>query len=158
MPHSRVRGSAPSALSALSLALLILVPCASLAAQTIAVSGDPGPLTVGTATPGAPLDPASDASTTYTVTTTAPGQKIVARLDAPMPAGVTLSILLTAPGGAASAGEVVLSTIDQTVVGSIPTPDSYAGLTITYRLKASTSAGSIPTTAGSVVLTVVPGP
>lgn len=155
MPHPRARGSA---LSALSLALLLLAPRGALAAQTITVSGDSGPLTISTATPGAPLDPASDASTTYSVTTTASGQKIVARLDTPMPAGVTLSIMLTAPGGAASAGEVTLSTTDQTVVGSIPAPSTYAGLTITYRLTASTSAGPIPTTASAVLLTVVSGP
>jgi len=51
-------------------------------AQSVVVSGDPGLLAVGTATAGLEPDPARDATTTYAVTTTAPNQKIMARLDA----------------------------------------------------------------------------
>jgi hypothetical protein len=59
---------------------------------------------------------------------------------------------------AANAGEITLSTVDQTVVGSIPSAGTYAGLAITYRLAAATAAGPVPTTVRTVVLTVVPGP
>lgn len=145
-------------LIALSLGILLAMPSARLWAQTVVVSGDPGMLTVGSATPGSPLDPASDASTTYTVTTTTAGQRIVARLDAPLPNGVTLTVSLTPPGGTANAGEVTLSTVDQTVVGSIQTAGTYSGLAITYRLVATTAVGPVPTAVRSVVFTVVPGP
>jgi hypothetical protein len=144
-------------LVALPLVLLLAVPCSGLAAQSVIISGDPGSLDIGTASAGAPLDPASDATTTYTVTTSAAGQRIVARLDAPMPRGVTLTIELTAPTGAASAGEVTLSTVDQTVVGDIPSAGSYSSLAITYRLSAATSAGPVATAARSVIFTVVSG-
>jgi len=144
-------------LIAVSLGILLAMPCHRLWAQTVTVSGDPGMLTVGSAPPGSPLDPASDASTTYTVTTTAAGQRIVARLDTPLPSGVTLTVSLTPPSGAANEGEITLSTVDQTVVGSIPAAGTYSGLAITYRLAAVTAAGPVPTTVRSVVLTVVPG-
>jgi hypothetical protein len=142
---------------ALSFGLLLAIPGSRLAAQSVTLSGDPGSLAIGTATAGAPLDPVSDATTTYTVATSAAGQQIVARLDAPMPGGVTLSITLTAPTGAVSMGEVTLSTVDQTVVGSIPAAGTYAGLAITYQLSSATSAGPVATAARSVVFTVVSG-
>lgn len=144
-------------LVALSFGLLVAVPCSRLAAQAVTLSGDPGSLAIVTATAGAPLDPVSDATTTYTVTISAPGQEIVARLDAPLPNGVTLAITLTAPTGAVSIGEVTLSTVDQTVVGSIPAAGTYAGLAISYQLSAGTSAGPLATSARSVVFTVVSG-
>lgn len=134
------------------------IAAARLGAQSITVSGDPAVLTVRTATPGVEPDPVSDATTTYAVTTTSANQRIVARLDAPLPTGVTLTIQLAAPSGAASRGEVSLTTVDQEVVGPIPTPGTYTGLAIIYRHVATVKAGPVPTTARAVTITVVSGP
>jgi hypothetical protein len=127
-------------------------------AQSVAVSGDPGALVVATATAGRQPDPARDASTTYAVTTTVANQKIVARLEAPLPVGVSLTIQLAAPPGATSRGQVALTTIDQELIGPIPTPGSYAGLAIVYTHTAAVSAGPIPVTGRLVILTVTGGP
>lgn len=140
------------------LGILLVVPASQLDAQEITFSGDPGLLTIQFATAGYAPDPASDVSTAYTVTTIAPQQRIVARLDAPLPSGVSLTIALTPPVGVASTGDVVLSTVDQTVVASIPTAGTYSGLAVTYRLSASTAAGPVPTDVRSVVFTVVSVP
>jgi hypothetical protein len=134
------------------------ITAARLGGQVVVVSGDPGPLTIHMATPGLEPDRVSDATTTYVVTTTGANQKIVARLDAPPPAGVTLTIQLTAPSGAASRGQVALSTLDQEVVGPIPTAGTYAGLAIVYTHSATVKAGPIPMTARAVTISIVAGP
>jgi hypothetical protein len=129
-----------------------------LRAQTVVVSGDPAALTVRSATAGLEPDPASDATTTYAVTTTGANQKIVARLDAPLPVGVTLTMQCTAPPGAASRGQVALSTLDQELVGPIPTPGTYAGLAIVYTHRATVKAGPVPMTARVVTISIIAGP
>ncbi|HEY2064777.1 MAG TPA: hypothetical protein VGG84_02385 [Gemmatimonadaceae bacterium] len=145
----------PSRLLATAL-LMALGPGAfrSLGAQTIATSGDPAALVVRSAVAGADLDPAVDAGTTYTVTTAAPNQRIVARLDAPLPPGVTITIRCAAPSGAASRGDVTLTSTDQEVVGPIPTIGTYSALAIVYKLSATVKAGAVPTTARSVTMSV----
>lgn len=131
---------------------------APLAAQTIAVSGDPSPMTVQTATAGSQPDPVAESTTTYSVTTSASNQKIVARLESPMPAGVSLTVQLVAPPGASSVGAVTLTTTDQDVVGPIATPETAAGLSVKYELSATVSAGPVATTTRTVVFSVVAGP
>lgn len=143
------------AILALCVALSTALVPGILSAQSITVSGNPGRLTVSTGTPGFGLDPVSDASTTYSATTTQANQRILARLDAPLPAGVSLSAQFTAPSGAASRGTVLLTTTDQEVVGIIPSPGTYSDLSIVYTLSASVSAGPVATTMRSVILTVV---
>jgi hypothetical protein len=145
---------------ALSAALTIALALSAFASKVsgqITVSGNPGALTItSAAAPGAGLQPASDASTTYSITTTAPNQKIVAHVNANLPAGVTLKLELAAPAGASSAGPVSLTTSDTEVVGAIPVAGTYPGLTITYTLSANVSAGVVATTPYSVVFSVVP--
>lgn len=142
--------------------MLLMATCAcavtQAAAQTIAVSGDPGPVTVQTATAGSQPDPVSESTTTYSVTTTAPNQKIVARLESPMPNGVTLAVQLVAPPGASSLGAVTLTTTDQDVVGPIASPESAAGLTVKYVLSATVSAGPVATSTRTVIFSIVAGP
>jgi hypothetical protein len=151
-----MRGACRPASLLIGLAALAMPSVVS--AQSVAVSGDPAVLTVGTATAGREPDPARDAATTYTVTTTAANQKLVARLEAPLPAGVSLTIQLAAPSGATSRGQVALTTSDQEVVGPIPAPGSYAGLAIVYTHVATVSAGPLQPTARVVILTVTTGP
>lgn len=143
----------------LALALIVAAqfgwPARGAGGQSLAVSGNPAMLTVSTALPGSGLAPALDQATFYTVTTTEPDQEIVARLDAALPSGVTLSVALAAPAGASTAGQIVLSTSDQRVVGGIPVPGTYAGLAISYRLAATVASGPIPVAQRTVTFTVI---
>ena len=126
-------------------------------AQTITVSGDPGVLAVRVAVAGAEPESVTEAMTTYAVTTTAPDQRIVARLDAPLPDGVTLTLQLAAPSGATSRGPVTLSTAEQELM-SVPTAGSHAGLAISYTVTAKVRAGPQASLSRAVTLTVVSGP
>lgn len=81
---------------------------------------------------------------------------ITARLNAPLPAGTTLTITLASPGGAAqSAGPVTLSTSARDVVTNIPNSNkNYSAATISYRIEATTDAGVIASRSVSVMLTL----
>lgn len=139
------------------LALLIgagMTPHAA-SAQSIILSSAPATLVVRTAVPGSEPDAAVDVTTSYDLVTTAAGQRIMARLEEPLPPGITLTIDVVAPAGAASAGLVPLGMLDREIVGAIPSPGTYSGLRITYRLKASTIAGTVPPSMGRVRFTVV---
>jgi hypothetical protein len=147
-----MRVVSPSA-AALLLALASGAAWPALGAQTLSVTGAPS-LTITTGTPGTGLTPASDGGSGYTVTTVAANQKLVARLEAPLPPGVTLQVQLSGP---TSAGPVTLTTSDQPVLGAIATPDSYSG-TVTYTLTATVSAGPVATIAPAVRYSLVAGP
>jgi hypothetical protein len=126
------------------------------AINEIAVSGNPGALTVSTATPGSVPDTATDSSTTYDITTNQSGQKITAAIDSGMPAGVTLKVQLTAPAGATSAGLVTLGASAADVVTGISTLNQ-SGLGITYKLSATPAAGSMASDTRTVTLTITSG-
>jgi hypothetical protein len=158
MLHVRRLTSTRILLIASLVAVTQALSTAPLRAQTIVVSGNPAVLTVHTAMAGFELDPVGDATTTYAVTSTVANQKIIARLDAPLPSGVALRIQLVAPPGATSRGPVSLTTLDQEVVGAIPTPGTYTGLTIVYTLVATVRSGFLPASARAVTFAVVAGP
>src|SRR5688572_3761783 len=86
------------------------VTIAVSAISQIAVTGGAQSLTVNTATAGnAPT--AASVGVTWAITTNQNDQKITAEIDSPMPAGVTLTAQLAAPGGSStSAGVVTLTT------------------------------------------------
>lgn len=138
---------------------LALVLCAGAgvrrpaAAQLLTISGTPS-LVITAAVPGAGLTPATDATSSYSLTTVGANQKLVARLLAPLPAGVTLKIQLS---GTSSAGQVTLTTTDQDVVNAILIPGVYTG-TITYTLSATIDAGPQPTSSPTVQFSLVNGP
>jgi hypothetical protein len=119
----------------------------------IAVSGNPGALTISTATAGNPPDPVTDASTTYALTTNQTGQKITAATDVAMPSGVTLKLAMAAPAGATSAGATALSASAADVVTGISTLNQSA-LSITYTLSATCAAGSMSAASRTVTLTI----
>ncbi len=127
----------------------------SLRAQTasLTLSGDPGLLQIVSAVPGLPPSAVTENSTTYNVSTTYGSLRILARLSAPPPAGVTLEATLQAPAGGTSRGAVTLGLTDQDMVTGIPTGD-YTNLTITYRLTATSASGVVTTAAPSVTFTV----
>jgi hypothetical protein len=123
-----------------------------LGAQVVAVGGAPS-LIISTGTPGLGLVPATDGGSSYSVTTIGANQKLVARLEAPLPPGVTLQVQLS---GTTSPGTVTLTTSDQTVLGAILVPGVYSG-TVTYTLSATIDAGPIPTSAPVVRFSLVTG-
>lgn len=67
-------------------------------------------LTIMSATPGGGPLPATDASATYNITTNGTNKKLVGSLDSNFPPGISLKMLLQAPG-AASSSEQTLSDV-----------------------------------------------
>jgi hypothetical protein len=139
-------------------ATLLQIAAASGAwAQTLSLSGDPFSLDVHTAVAGFAPQSVTETSTTYAVTVPSSGAALKARLNAPVPSGVQLRISVQAPSGAATVGELSLSTTDQTVVMNLP-QGSHSALGITYRLVASASAGVIAPASREIVFTIVQNP
>lgn len=121
----------------------------------IAVSGDPAPLIAYGAVPGS--DPADvvDNSTFYAVTTNGMSEKVMANLNAPMPDGTMLCIMVAAPVGATSVGNVDLDTSNQNVVTGI-SQVAQSNLQITYVFESTASAGILSTTTRIVTFTLAP--
>jgi hypothetical protein len=136
--------------------LLILLGTQALGAQTLSVSGNPGLLRVSSAVAGSQPTPVSNSATTYTVTTPVPNRtyKIMARLSAPMPPGVTITGSFAAPPGATSLGAIALDNTDRDVVTGIPR-NTNATLTITYQLAPTAAGGVVVTSSRTVTLTIV---
>lgn len=124
--------------------------------NTIAVSGDPGALSVG-----AGGTAATDNSTTYDVTTNSTAaKKITGYIDSAMPTGTTLSVNLADPdgtGAATSAGTVALTATSaataQDLVTGI-TQLSATGKTITYTLAADVTASAASNLSRTVTFTI----
>ncbi|MCK4235586.1 MAG: hypothetical protein KAX38_00610 [Candidatus Krumholzibacteria bacterium] len=127
---------------------------ASYAIDEISVSGPPGALAVSSATAGYDPDAVTDATSTYSYTSDGAGRKIQGHIDTVMPANTALNVTLAAPTGASSQGKVTLGTGDQDLVTGIGL-GSTSGLTITYELSATTSAGVVGATSRTVTLTIV---
>lgn len=125
----------------------------------LTVSGSPGTMTVNTAVAGLAPTPAVNAITTYFVRAKNPAgpQKIIAQINAPMPAGTTLSINMAAPVGGTSLGNVVLGVAPQDIVVNV---DHVNGETrgITYTFTATLAAGVVPAQSRIVTLSIVPYP
>lgn len=126
-------------------------------AQFLSVSGNPAPLRVQTATAGSLPLPVADNSTTYTVINFSfQTRKIIAQINQPMPAGVTLTANLAAPGGATSLGPVALTTTPRDVVTGIGF--AITSRSIAYQLSATLAAGVVPVQTRTVTLTIVASP
>ena len=119
--------------------------------------GDPQPLVVSTATAGAQPDAVTSGTTSYTLINVSLLQtvRVRARLNAPLPPGVTLEVTLTAPPGATSLGPVALTTTDRDVVVGVRPLTVYLTGTITYRLSATVAAGVVGPLTRQVIFTVV---
>jgi hypothetical protein len=124
------------------------------AINQVSVAGSPS-LVISTATAGSAPTSAS-ASGSYAITTNETGKKITAQIDSDMPAGVTLTVSLAAPGGGTSAGAVVLSTTPVDAVTSISTV-SQSGLSVGYGLSATVAAGVVPAGSRTVTYTITDG-
>lgn len=117
----------------------------------------PASLTISSATAGGQPTAVSDQSARYSVTAATGQMKISGKLLVAPPAGVTITITLSAPTGAVSLGTVVLSNSDQPLVRYIPV-GQYSNMSVTFTLSASVSAGVVPYSASDVILTLSADP
>jgi len=124
------------------------------AINQIAFSGSPS-LVINTATAGSNPTGAT-AAATWAVTTNQTGAKITASIGSNMPAGLTLSVDLTAPAGATSAGFQALSTTSVDLVTSM-TKLAQGALTVSYSLAATPAAGVVSSTTRTVTYTITGG-
>lgn len=144
--------------AALASGLLCLGATAAFA-QSLTVSGSPGTLVINTAIAGLPPTDDADATRTYTVKAQNKKKalKIMAHLSAPMPPGVTLTIMMAAPTGATSNGPVTLDATARELVGNITNTNAQtAG--ITYTLSATAAAGVVTLQSRTVTLTLAAWP
>jgi len=125
------------------------------AINQISATGSPS-LTVTTATAGSQPTNATDASSTWAVTTNQTGAKISASIPTAMPAGLTLSANLVAPAGATSAGSTALGTVAVDLVTAI-TKVAQSGMTATYTLSATAAAGVVVSATKVVTYTISGG-
>ncbi|MEO7103137.1 MAG: hypothetical protein ABI311_07080 [Gemmatimonadaceae bacterium] len=133
----------------------LLVVVAEAQAQ-ITVSGSPSTMKISAATAGSAPLAVTRAGTKYTVQQPTSGHyTVTANINAPMPAGVTLTIALATSSGASS-GTVTLGTTPQNVVTGIAT--KVTNRAITYTLNATASAGVVPIQTRSVTLTLINTP
>lgn len=123
------------------------------AINEISVSDDPGDLVINSATAGSEPNEDTDNSTNWAITTNQTARKITGSINTAMPANVTLEINLTAPTGGVSAGDVSLLATDADLVTSIETV-AESGLTITYTLSATVTAGVVTQAQKTVTLTL----
>ena len=126
------------------------------AVNEIDVSGNPGALIVSSATAGSEPSAATDATTSYSITTNGSNKKITGILDSAMPTNTSLGVTLTAPTGGSSAGQVTLSATAQDLVTGISTL-AESGLTISYEFSANAAAGVIASAQKTVTFTVADG-
>jgi len=112
------------------------------AINEIAVSGNPGQLVVSTSNAGEDPDPATDATTSYSVTTNGEFKKVVGKIDSAMPSNTKLEVELVAPTGGSSQGYVELAETDQNLATGI-SKLSESGKTITYKFSAQAEAGTL---------------
>ena len=126
------------------------------AINEITVSGNPGALVISTATAGSEPTAATDATTSYSVTTNGANKVITGSIDTAMPSNTYLRVTLTAPTGGSSAGQVTLSTTAQNLVTGISTL-AEGGLAISYEFAATAAAGIVASATKTVTLTVADG-
>jgi hypothetical protein len=125
------------------------------AINQIAFAGSPS-LVINTATAGS-APTAATANVTWAVTTNQTGAKITASIGSNMPAGLTLTVDLTAPTAAgSSAGAQTLSTTSVDLVTGI-TKLAESGLGVGYSLSATPAAGVVSSTTRTVTYTITGG-
>jgi CheY-like chemotaxis protein len=125
------------------------------AINQVAVSGTPT-LTISAAVAGGAPTSATSTGNTWAVTTNQSGAKITASIGAAMPTGVTLSASMAAPSGGTSAGYQALGTTAIDLVTGI-TKLNASGLSLDYKLDATTAAGTLSSTTRVVTYTITGG-
>jgi hypothetical protein len=112
------------------------------AINELAVSGNPSTLIINSATAGSQPNPATDATTTYALTTNGSGKKITGQIDTNMPTGTALKVLLAAPSGASSTQQTLSSTTAVNLVTGVA-KKAESGLGISYEFDATVDAGEL---------------
>lgn len=143
----------------LSIAVLALYARTAFA-QTLTTAGTPGVLRISSAVAGSQPISVSTSGGTYTITTPTPNRQyaITGQINANMPAGVTLTVTLAAPGlGSVSLGAVALDVTGRNLVTGIK-KNTNATQSITYQLNATAAAGVVPLSSRTVTLTVIQFP
>jgi hypothetical protein len=126
------------------------------AINQISVSTASVSLAVTTAAAGSPPTSATSSTATWAVTTNQTGAKITASINSAMPSGLTLSVALGAPAGAASAGAQALGTSAVDLVTGITKLDQ-AAMSVSYTLAATSAAGVVAPTSRTVTYTITGG-
>jgi len=95
-------------------------------------------------------------STTYSISTNcvANTKKLTAAINSAMPAGLTLSINVTAPTGAVSSGTTVITNVAANVVTGIDAV-AQSDLAVTFYLNATAAAGVVSAASKTLTLTLV---
>lgn len=122
--------------------------------QEMALSGNPAALLIDNATKL--KNGVTDATTTWDATSNMTGTKVSAAINTAMPTGLTLTVNLAAPAGATSAGAVSLGTVAADLVTGI-TKVQASGLTATYGLTATASAGVVASATKTLTYTITGG-
>ena len=150
--------------------LLVVAAAASASAQTatqtvtmqvdainlISVSGTPS-LTISAAVAGGAPTSVTSTGNTWAVTTNQSNAKITASIPTAMPTGVTLSANMGAPAGSgSSAGYLSLGTTAVDLVTGI-TKLNETGLSLSYKLDATSAAGVLSSTTRVVTFTITGG-
>ena len=149
--------------------LLVVAAAASAKAQTatqtvtfqvdainqVAVSGTPT-LAISAAVAGGAPTSVTSTGNTWAVTTNQTGAKITASIGSAMPTGVTLSANMAAPSGGTSAGYLSLGTTAVDLVTGI-TKLNASGLSLSYKLDATSAAGVVSSTTRVVTYTITGG-
>jgi hypothetical protein len=158
-----MRKSLVLAMVALSTLLAVNAFAANHAHQTItfeimeiselSASGSPGALVISLLDEFGDLVSATDATTTYDITTNEVSQRITGELSSSMPDYTTLEVALEAPTGGSSNGQVALTTSPQNLVTGISTLSETA-LTIGYEFSATIAAQHIHESYRTVTLTI----
>jgi non-ribosomal peptide synthetase component E (peptide arylation enzyme) len=133
------------------------VTLAVSAVYKIAVSGDPGALTISNGTAGVDaLTPATDNSTTYSITQNVGNTvKITAYMDAALPAGYTLTLDMASTKGTGSSQDISNATSGSAVdIVTAINKGADAGQGISYSFSANASAGTLSSTTRTVTLTL----
>jgi hypothetical protein len=123
------------------------------AINRVAFAGSPS-LVINTATAGSnPTD--ATAGATWAVTTNQTNMKVTASIGSAMPAGLTLSVDLTAPAGASSTASALSTTAVDLVTGINQLAQN--GLAVSYTLQATPAAGVVASTTRTVTYTITSG-
>jgi hypothetical protein len=125
------------------------------AINLISVSGTPS-LTISAAVAGGAPTSVTSTGNTWAVTTNQSGSKITASIPLAMPSGITLSASMGQPTGGTSAGYQALGTSAVDLVTGI-TKLNETGLSLSYKLDATSAAGTLSSTTRVVTFTITGG-
>lgn len=125
------------------------------AVNQVGLTGSPT-MSITAAVAGNAPTTVTSSGNSWAVTTNQSTAKVTASLASAMPTGLTLSASLAAPPGATSAGLIALGTAPVDVVTGI-TRLNASGLSLSYQLSATSSAGVVSSTSSVVTYTITGG-